>query len=110
MADIDNLGVLTINCDTIARQVASDENTDSSKVNCQHERAIQREGGKFEIYENKRQDAEVQSQHNAENTAQSSIVTNPMVMGNNSNENSFSEETINKDSKSFLSDLIIKEN
>ena len=52
----------------------------------------------------------MQSQHNADNTAESSIVTNPMVISNNSNKNSFSSETINKDSNSFLSRLIINEN
>ena len=52
----------------------------------------------------------MQSQHKAENTADSSTVTNPMVMGNNSNENSFSVEVRNKDSNSFLSELIINEN
>ena len=52
----------------------------------------------------------MQSQHNADNTAESSIVTNPMVIGNNSNANSFSSKTINKDGNSFLPELIIKEN
>ena len=89
--------------------MASYENRDI-KRNCQCERAIQTEGGKFETYENKRQDVEVQSQHNADNTPESSIVTNPMVIGNNSNENSFSSGTINKNSKNCLSELIINEN
>ena len=52
----------------------------------------------------------MQSQHNADNRAKSSIVTNPMVMGYNSNENSFSTEAINRDSNSFLLELIINEN
>ena len=95
MSDIDNLGVLTINCETISRQVASHKNTDNSKGNCQCERVIQTEGGKYESYENKRQDTEVQSQHNADNTAKSGIVTHPTVMDNNSNENGFSAKTIN---------------
>ena len=68
MPCIDNLGILIINCETIGRQVASDENTDS-KRNCQCKRAIKTEGRKFEIYENTRQDAEAQSQQNADNTA-----------------------------------------
>ena len=110
MPDTDNLGVLTIKCETIGRQVALDENTDSSKRHSQHQRTIQTEGGKFESYENKRQDAEEQSQHNRKNTAKSSTVANPMVMGNIGNENSFSADTINKDSNSFLSELIINEN
>ena len=84
--DIDSLGVLTINCENIGRQVASDQNTDNSKRNCQCKREIQ-----------------------TDNTAESSIVTNPMVISNSSNQNSFSSQTINKDSNSFLSELIIKE-
>ena len=96
MSGIENLGVLAINCETIDRQVTSGENRDNSKRNCQCKRAIKTEGGKFEIYENKRQDAELQSQHNADNTAESGIVTNPTVISNNSNENSFSLETTNR--------------
>ena len=84
--------------------------TQSAARETQCERAIQTEGGKFESYEIKRQDAEVQSQYSAENAAELSIVTYLMVIGNNSNENSFSSETINKDSNSFLSELIINEN
>ena len=102
MPDIDNLDVLPINCETIGRKVASDENIDS-KRNCQHERAFQTEGRKFESYENKRQDTEVQSQHNADNTAESSIVTNPTVISNNRNENSFFSETIKMAIVSFQS-------
>ena len=34
----------------------------------------------------------------------------PTVTGNNSNENSFSSETMNRDNNSFLSELIINEN
>ena len=110
MPDIDNLGALTVNSETIDRQVASDENTDNCKRNCQHKRAIQTEGGKFQSYENKRQDAEAQCKHNADNAAKSSIVSNPTVIGKNSNENSFSSENINKDSNCFFSELIINEN
>ena len=54
MWDIDNECVLTINCETIGRQVASDENTDNSKRYCWHERAIQTKDEKFESHENKR--------------------------------------------------------
>ena len=60
MPDIDNLGVLTINCETIGRQVVSADNTDSER-NCQCKNAIQIEGRKFESYENKRQDAKAQA-------------------------------------------------
>ena len=47
MPDIDNLGVLTISCETIGRQVESDEHTDNSKRYCKCERTIQTEGRKF---------------------------------------------------------------
>ena len=50
MPDMDNLDVLTINCETIDRQVASDKNTNNSNRNCQHERTIQIKGRKFESY------------------------------------------------------------
>ena len=49
------------------------------------------------------------NQHNADNTAESSIVTNPTVTGNNRNENNFFWETINNGSNIFLSELIIIE-
>ena len=52
----------------------------------------------------------MQSQDNADNTVESSIVTNPMVIGNNSNESSFYSGTINKDCDIFLSELIINKN
>ena len=41
MLDIDNLGILAINCERIGRQVALVENTES-KRNCQCEIAIRR--------------------------------------------------------------------
>ena len=109
MLDIGNLCILTINCETIGKQAASDENKDNSKRNCQCKTVIQIEGGKFESYENKRQDAEAQRQHNADNTAESIIVTYPIVISNNSNENSFSSQKINKDSNTFLSEVTINE-
>ena len=56
MPDIDNLGVLIINYETIVRQAASDNNANNRKRNCQHERAVKKDG-KFECHENKRQDA-----------------------------------------------------
>ena len=53
---------------------------------------------------------EKQNQHNADNTAKPSVITNPMVTGNNNNENNFLSEPINKDSNSVFSELIINEN
>ena len=58
----------------------------------------------------RRQNADVQKQCNADNTARPSFTLNPMVMGNNTNENSSHSEPINKDNKSFISELIINEN
>ena len=43
MPDINNLGVLIINYETIGRQVASDDNADNRKRNCQYDRAVQTE-------------------------------------------------------------------
>ena len=98
MPDIDTLGVVTIKCEAIGRQVASDDNADRRKRNCQYERAVQTEGGKPETWINKRQDV-VQKQSNADNTAEAGVVPNPTVMGNNNNKD-----------KSFISELIINEN
>ena len=39
-----------------------------------------------------------------------SFITNPMVMGNNDNENSFLSESTNEDTNIFFSELIINEN
>ena len=87
--------------------MVSDDITDNSKRNGQCERAIQIDGRKFEQFESEKQDAEEQSQPNADNTAKQTIVTNPMFMGNNKE---FFAEAINNDSDSFLSELIINEN
>ena len=44
MPDVDNWGVLTINCKRIGRQLASHDNAHTRKRNCQYERAVQTEG------------------------------------------------------------------
>ena len=103
MPDIDNLFVLAINCETIGRQVASYEREHRQQEQLPMQKSNSNRGGKFDSHENKWQDADAQSQHNADNTAKSSIVTNPTVTGNNSNENNFFSDTINKDGYSFLS-------
>ena len=110
MSDIDKLSLISFNCETIGRQVALDDIIDNSKRNSQCNRAIQTEGGKCKQFESEKQDAEAQSQHNTYNTAKPTIVTNPMVMGNNNNKNDSFAETINYDSDGFLSELIINEN
>ena len=45
MPDIDNLHVLTINYETINRQLVSYDNADNRKRKSQYERAVQTEGG-----------------------------------------------------------------
>ena len=102
ISDRDNLGILTINGETIDRQVVSDDITDNSKRHGQCKRTIQIEGGKCEQFESEKQDAEAQSQQNADNTAEPTICTNPTVTGNNNNKNDFFVETVNKDSDSFF--------
>ena len=51
-----------------------------------------------------------QIQQNADNAAKTTIVTNPMVTGNDNNKIDFFAETLNNGSNSFLSELIINEN
>ena len=110
MPDIDKLCLISSDCKTIGRQVASDDITDNSKRNSQCERAIQIEGGKCEHFESEKYDAEGQSQQNTDNTAKPTIVTNPMITGNNNNKNDFFAETVNNDCNIFLSEVIINEN
>ena len=74
-----------------------------------HKKTVQAEGGMPESCRNKRQDAETQSQHNADNTTEQGVITSPMVMGDNNNENSFYSESTNNDTNSFFSELIINE-
>ena len=104
--DIDRLSLLSFNCETTYRQVEVHDSAENSA----HESPIQIESGKSKQFESEKQDAEAQSQHNVDNTAKPTTVTNPTVTGNNSNENSFSAETINKDSNNFISELKINEN
>ena len=98
--------------------MASGDNAHQRYRNCQCERVVQTEGRKLESYAengqdvdtlktvqaggtpesstNKRQDSDTQCQHNADNTTEPCINTNPMIMGKKNNENSFlSELTIN---------------
>ena len=109
MPDIDNLGVLTINCKTIGRQFASDNKTDNRKRNHQCEKAVQTKGGMSESCTNKMQDVETQSQHNADNTTEPSVIGNQTDMCNNNDEKSFPSESTNEDTNSFFSELIINE-
>ena len=62
MPDIDELSPISVNCETIGRQVMADDITDNSKRNGQCQKAIQIEGGEYEQFESEKQDAEAQSQ------------------------------------------------
>ena len=106
-------------------------NSDQRWSNCLYERAVQTEGRKHEscAYNRedleaqklvqakgrkpesctKRKDAEAWIQHNADNTTEPIIVTNPVVMVNKINENNFLSETINKGSNTLFSDMIINQ-
>ena len=111
----------------IGRQLASGDNEKKRQRNCQFERTVLTEGGKFESFAdsrqdvdaqkvvqaeggtpekstNKRQYADTQSQYNADNTTEPSFITNPMVTSNNNNGNTFlSELTINQKQSLYLS-------
>ena len=93
MPDIDNLGLLTIKYETVGRQLPAEDNTNNRKRNCQCNRVVHIQVGMSESCTNRRQDAETQSQHNADNTTEPSVFTNPMVIGNNNTENSFPSES-----------------
>ena len=69
MPDIDALGLLKLNCEIIGRHLVSGDNANNSYRNCQYERAVDTAGGMPESCTHKRQDADTQSQHNAESTA-----------------------------------------
>ena len=58
--DIQTLGVITINCETIGRQLASDDNADKRRRKCQYERVVQTGGRKPESCQNQRHDFDVQ--------------------------------------------------
>ena len=112
MSDIETLGVLAIDDKTMGRHLASGDNVDKWQRNWQCGRAVQTEGRKLGKYAdsrqdadaqkavqaevctpesstNKRQDVDTQSQHNADNTTEQSAITNPIITGNNNNENKF---------------------
>ena len=75
--------------------------------NSMSESSIQTKGRTCEQCEGKKQKAEPPGQQNEDNTSESPIVTNPMVTGNNNND--LVAETINNDSISFLSKLLINQ-
>ena len=108
MPDIETLGVLMIDDKTIGRQLISIHNADKRQRNCQCEGAVQTEDVKLESHvdnrqdvgvqeavqaiggtpegsTNVRQDVDTQSQHSADNTTEPSVITNPLVTGNQKN-------------------------
>ena len=87
--DIQTLGIVTINTDTICRQLASDENTDKRRTNRQSKKAIQTEGRQPDSCTNNMLEVDVQIQCNANNTSQPGIDATPTVMGNKCNTASF---------------------
>ena len=80
MHNIDKLGLISVNHNTMDRKVAEDDSIDNSKS------PSQTEGGKCEQFRGEEQE-EVQSTQDADNTPKPPIITNPMVMGNISNNN-----------------------
>ena len=71
------IGLISINYDTMHRQVAEDDSIDNSESPCQTE------GGKCEQFKGEKQETETQSRQGADNTPRPPIVSNPMVMSNN---------------------------
>ena len=60
MPDIETVGVPTIHDKIIGRQLASGDMADKRQGNCQCEKAVQTEGGKFESYAYNRQGYDAQ--------------------------------------------------
>ena len=114
MPNIKTLSVLTIDDKTIDRQLALGDNAEKRNYLC--ERAVQTQSRKLESLRaipesstNKRQDVYTQSQHKVKNITEPSVISNPMVMVNNNNENNFlSELTINQN-QSFVSEQLRKD-
>ena len=100
MQEIARLALISINYDTTHRQVAEDDSIDNS------ESSSQTESGKFEQFKGKTQEAETQSTHSADNTPWPPSVANPMVMGNNNNNNDLIADTRDNGSIDFLSELL----
>ena len=99
MQDIAKIGLKSINYNTMHRQVAEDDSSESPS---------QTEGGKCEQFKGERQEAETKSTQDADNTPKPPIVTNPMVMGNNNNDLTADliADTRNDGSTDFLSELL----
>ena len=79
MQDIDKLGLISVNYNTMHRQVAEDDSIDNSEN--------QTDGSKCEQFKGEKQEEEVQSTQDADNTPKPPVVLNPMVTGINNNDN-----------------------
>ena len=107
MQDIDKLSLISVNYNTMHRQVAKDDSVHNS------ESPRQTGGGKCEQFKGKKQEAEAQSTQNADNTPKPPIVTNPMVVGNNNNNELIADliaDIRNNDSIDFLPELLNNHN
>ena len=93
---------MSINYETMHRQVAEDDSIDNS------ESPSQTEGSKCEQFKGEKQEAETQRTQDSDNTPKPPIDTNPMVMGNNNNDliAELITGTRNNDSIDFLSELL----
>ena len=88
MPDIDNLGVLTMNFEAIGRHHKMIMQTTGRKTANTKEQFKQKAGCLRAVQTRGRMKKQ-KTQDNAYNTADPSVITNPMVMGNNNNDNSF---------------------
>ena len=75
-----------------------------------YKRQSKQKAGSLRAVQNKRQDADVQNQSNADNTPEPSVTSKSMVMGKNNKENNFLSGPINDDNKSLFSELTINDN
>ena len=104
MEDIDELSIISVNCNTMHRHVAKGD-----KVNNSESRS-QKESGKWKQFTGEKQETEAQSTQDADNISKPPIVTNPTVVGNNNNNKEVIAELIadtrNNDGIDFLSELL----
>ena len=104
MQDIDKLGLISVNYNTTHRQVAEDDNINNS------ESPHQTEGSKCEQFKGEKEKEEAQNTQDADNTPEPPIVSNPMVMGINNNNNELITDLIadtrNNGSIDFLAGLL----
>ena len=104
MQDIDKLGIISTNYNTMHRQVAEEDSIGNSKS------PSQTKGGKHEQVKGKKQEEEAQNTQDADNAPKAPIVSNPMVMGiSNNNNDSITElitDTRDNSRIDFLAELL----